>query len=64
MAHESRALSSAETRYAQIEKELLAIVFVCERFETYLYGRDVVHVDSDQKPLETIMLKPLQLRYK
>ena len=52
------ALSSAETRYAQIEKELLAIVFACERFETYIYGRDVVHVDSDHKPLETIMLKP------
>ena len=28
-------------------------------FETYIYGRDVVHVDSDHKPLETIMLKPL-----
>ncbi|XP_074608689.1 uncharacterized protein LOC141863104 [Acropora palmata] len=31
----------------------------CERFETYIYGQDVVHVDSDHKPLETIVLKPL-----
>ena len=59
VAYASRALSSAETRYAQIEKELLAVVFACERFETYIYGRDVVHVDSDHKPLETIVLKLL-----
>ena len=58
VAYASRALPSAETRYAQIEKESLAIVFACERFETYIYGRDVVHVDSDHKPLETIVLKP------
>ena len=59
VAYASRTLSSAETRYAQIEKELLAIVFACERFEAYIYGRDVVRVDSDHKPLETIVLKPL-----
>ncbi|KAK2548867.1 Retrovirus-related Pol polyprotein from transposon 297 [Acropora cervicornis] len=59
VAYASRALSSAKTRYAQIEKELLAIVFACERFETYIYGRHVVHVDSGHKPLETIVLKPL-----
>ena len=34
-------------------------MFACERFETYIYGQDVVYVDSDHKPLETIMLKPL-----
>ena len=28
-------------------------------FEAYIYGRDVVRVDSDHKPLETIVLKPL-----
>ena len=48
-----------ETRYAQIEKELLAIVFACERFYAYIYGRDVVHVESDHQPLETIMQKLL-----
>ena len=48
VAYASRALSLAETRYAKIEIELLAIVFACERFETYIY---VVHVDSDHKPL-------------
>jgi transposase InsO family protein len=59
VAYASRALTSAETRYAQIEKELLAIVFACERFETYIYGRDLVTIETDHKPLETIVLKPL-----
>ena len=55
----SGALTPAETRYAQIEKELLAIVFACDRFEAYIYGRDLVHVETDHKPLESIVLKPL-----
>ena len=59
VAYASRALTSAETRYAQIEKELLAILFVCERFDIYIYGRDVVRVETDHKPLEAIMRKAL-----
>ena len=59
VAYASRALTSAETRYAQIEKELLAIVFACDRFETYIYGRRGVHVETDHQPLEMITRKPL-----
>lgn len=59
VAYASRALTDTETRYAQIEKELLAIVFACNKFEVYNYGRDMVHVESDQQPLESIMRKPL-----
>ena len=59
VAYASRALTDTETRYAQIEKELLAIVFACERFYAYIYCRDVVHVESDHQPLETIMRKSL-----
>lgn len=59
VAYASRALTSTESRYAQIEKELLAIVFACEHFEAYIYGREVVHIETDHKPLEMIVLKPL-----
>ena len=58
VAYASRALTATETRYAQIEKELLAIVFACTHFESYVYGRDVVQVETDQ-PLVSIVLKPL-----
>ena len=58
IAFASRALTDAETRYAQIEKELLAIVFACEKFSYYVYGRDV-EVQSDHKPLEALFKKPL-----
>ena len=58
LAYASRALTSAERNYAQIEKELLAIVFATERFDQYTYGRSVI-VESDHKPLEAILAKPL-----
>ena len=54
----SRALTDTETRYAQIEKEMLAIVFALERFNQYTFVRHV-HIKSDHKPLEAILLKPL-----
>ena len=59
VAYASRALTPVECQYAQIEKELLAIVFACEHFEVYIYGRNTVHVETDHKPLVSIMLKPL-----
>ena len=38
IAFASKSLTDAETRYANIERELLAIVFACQRFSTYLLG--------------------------
>ena len=58
IAHASRALTSTETRYAQIEKERLATVFALERFHQYTFGRRTI-VHSDHKPLEMIVKKPL-----
>ena len=58
VAFASRSLTPTEVQYAQIEKELLAIVFGMEKFETYLYGRKVL-VETDHKPLESIFKKSL-----
>ena len=58
VAYASRSLTPTEVQYAQIEKEMLAIVFGMEKFEDYLYGRKV-KVESDHKPLETILKKSL-----
>ena len=58
IAYTSRALTETEQRYAQIEKEMLAIVFSLEKFHQYTYGRHV-KIQSDHKPLESILQKPL-----
>lgn len=59
VAFASRTLTPTEQRYAQIEKECLAIVFACDKFDQYLHGRDRITVHSDHKPLEVIFRKPL-----
>ena len=61
VAYVSKALIPTQSRYAQIEKELLTIVFGCEKFHDYIYGRQV-NVETDHKPLATIFLKPLHER--
>ncbi|KAL7883911.1 hypothetical protein SRHO_G00015690 [Serrasalmus rhombeus] len=58
VAYASRALTSAEVNYAQIEKELLATTYACERFHQYVYGQ-TVEAETDHKPLLAIMSKPL-----
>ena len=58
IAYASKALSDAETRYANIEREMLAVVFGCERFHTYVFGKHFT-VESDHKPLQMIHQKPL-----
>lgn len=43
-------LQDSYKKYAQIEKELLAITFACDRFHYYMYGREF-KVESDHLPL-------------
>ena len=59
VAFASRTLSTTEQRYAQIEKECLAIVFGCEKFSQYISRREKVTVESDHKPLQSIFKKSL-----
>ena len=58
IAFASKSLSDCEQRYANIEREMLAVVFGCERFHMYVYGKSFV-LESDHKPLEMINLKNL-----
>lgn len=60
VTYASKLLNKTEQNYAQIEKELYAVLFGCRRFHEYLYGRNVT-MESDHKPLEAILRKPLAL---
>lgn len=50
----SRSLSKAESRYAQIEKEALAVTWACERLRGYVSGLDFT-IRTDHKPLITLL---------
>lgn len=57
VSYASRALSSVEQRYSQTEREALAIVWACEHFHLFVYGKPVT-VITDHKPLESIFNNP------
>lgn len=66
VAYASKALTESQKLWAQIEKELLAIVHGCERFHQYIFGKTVT-VETDHKPLVHIFNKsfndtPLRLQ--
>ena len=49
-------MTHMERKCTQIEKELLAIVCGCEKFDQYIYGNKVT-VETDHKPLVNISQK-------
>lgn len=53
ISYASKSLSQVEKRYAQTEKEALALVWAVERFHYYLFGR-TFDLITDHKPLEVI----------
>ena len=58
IAYASKSLTQTEINYAQIEKEMYAIIFGCKKFHHYIYGRRI-RVETDHKPLIPISKKPL-----
>ena len=58
IAYASASLTKSQVNYAQIEKELFAILFGCIRFHQYIYGREVI-VETDHKPLVPLFKKSL-----
>ena len=58
IAFASRALEKSEQNYAQIERETLSVVFGCERFHEYLYGREFI-VHNDHQPLKAVFSKSI-----
>ena len=61
VAYASRAMTPTEQRYAQIEKEMLAVVFGCTKFHKLIYGKSDVIIESDHKPLESLLKKPMHI---
>lgn len=57
MSYASKSLADAETIYVQIEKELLSILFACEKFNQYIYGQ-LEALETDHKPLIALFSKP------
>jgi len=55
IVYASKALTNCQQRYAQIEKEMLAVVFGCTQFHEYIYGMPSVEVKTDHKPLEATL---------
>ena len=53
IAFAGKTLTDTKSQYANIKRDLLATVYGCERFHTYLFGRRFV-AESDHKPLESI----------
>ena len=57
ISYNSRSLTDTEKRYSQIEREALAILYGCQKFQLYLLGQDFT-VITDHKPLEALFNNP------
>lgn len=60
VAYSSASLNELQrVRYAQIEKELLAVVYGLEKFHHFVYGNKIT-IHSDHKPLVNLIKKPYE----
>lgn len=54
VAYVSRSLTQTEQRYAQVEKEALAMTWACEKFRNFLIGTHF-QLETDHKPLLSLL---------
>ena len=53
VAYASKSLSTQERKYSQTEREALGVVWACEKFHLYLYGKHF-KILSDHQPLKVL----------
>ena len=58
VCYASRSLTETESRYSNIERELLAACWSLEKFNHYVFGKKVI-IETDHKPLESIWKKTI-----
>jgi len=58
VCYASRSLTETESRYSNIERELLAACWSLEKLNHYVFGKKVV-IETDHKPLESIWKKSI-----
>ena len=47
-------MTATESKYAQIEKEALAVTWACERSSNYIIGKSIT-IETDHKPLVPLL---------
>lgn len=58
VCYASRPLTVTESRYSNIERQVLAACWSLEKFNHYVFGKKVI-VETDHKPLENIWKKSI-----
>ena len=62
----SRTFNEAQENYSTIEKEMLAIVFACEKFRPYIFGSHII-VHTNHAAVKYLMskkeAKPRRIRW-